>query len=445
MMDENEANRIAVVGAGLGGALMATTLTRAGYAVDLYERRADPRGRNVGAGRSINLALSIRGTHALSRIDLDREVLAGAIRMPGRMIHSLSGRLAFQPYGRDRNDAINSVSRLDLNVALLNAAEACDGLRLFFNHKCVGADVNSGALRFETTDAGEVVTIRPRFIVGADGAFSTVRAAMQRTDRFNYSQSYLRHGYKELTIPPGPGGVFAMEKNALHIWPRRSFMMIALPNRDGSYTCTLFWPFEGPFSFDALKTDDDIRRFFTKHFPDAVPLMPTLVEDYRRNPVGSLATVRCDPWYHRDRIVLLGDACHAVVPFYGQGANAAFEDCTVLSACLADHAPDIERAFAAYHETRKRHVDVLADLAIGNFVEMRDRTGSAAFLLRKKGEKLLHRLLPRWYIPLYSMATFSRKPYADAKARAEFQTAVVKAAAVIAATLLLIAVIFALN
>lgn len=437
-MPESENERVVVVGAGLGGALMATALARAGYGVDLYERRSDPRAGHAPAGRSINLAISTRGLHALAQVGLERDVLDAAVQMPGRMIHSPTGDVTYQPYSKSRTDALNSVSRLGLNILLINAAERCDNLRLFFDHKCLGADLDSGIAEFTNGTTGKPVRAPARFIVGADGAFSAIRARMQRTDRFDYSQGYLEHGYKELSIPPGPGGAFRMEKNALHIWPRQRFMMIALPNADGSFTCTLFWPFEGPVCFDRLKTDDDVLRFFNEHFPDVVPLMPTLVEDYRNNAVSSLCTVRCGPWYHRDKVVLLGDACHAVVPFYGQGAIAAFGDCTELSACLAEFGPDVGRAFATYHERRKRHVDVLADLAIGNFVEMRDHTGSRLFLLKKKGEKLMHTLLPGWYVPLYSMIQFTRIPYADALDRARRQHRIIRNVAAIVLTAALV-------
>jgi kynurenine 3-monooxygenase len=248
---------------------------------------------------------------------------------------------------------------------------------------------------------------------------------MQRHERFDYSQEYLSHGYKELTIPPHPDGSHRMEKHALHIWPRQSFMMIALPNVDGSFTCTLFYPYDGPESFATLKTEQDVRRFFDEQFPDTVPLMPNLIEDFFGNPTGPLLTVRCHPWFHRDNVVLLGDACHAVVPFLGQGMNAAFEDCTVLTECLRRHAPNWEEAFRQYESLRKEHTDTLADLAVDNFIEMRDKVGSRTFLLRKKWELLLHRLFPQWYLPLYTLVTFTRTPYADAVQRVRRQDAIV--------------------
>ncbi len=440
-MGDDGSGRVAIVGAGLGGALMGAALAGAGYDVDIYERRSDPRGRDVAAGRSINLAISTRGLHALAQVGIEREILDVAVRMPGRMIHAPDWQLSFQPYSKNAIDAINSVSRLGLNIALLNAAEKCENLRVFFDHRCVGVDLDTATVEFSTGRSNETRRVKSRFVIGADGAFSAVRAQMQRTDRFSFSQSYLEHGYKELTILPSEDGRHQLEKNALHIWPRKSFMMIALPNCDGSFTCTLFWPFEGPNSFAAIRSEDDVLRFFNEQFRDTVPLIPNLAEDFRKSPTSSLVTVRCGPWFYRDKVVLLGDACHAVVPFYGQGANAAFEDCTVLQECITAHAPDFGRAFAEYYENRKRHCDTLADLAIGNFLEMRDRTGSRAFLLKKKGEKLMHRLLPGWYVPLYSMVTFSRIPYADAVDRSNRQHRVIRNVVVVIALLVVILVV----
>ncbi len=414
-----------IVGGGPCGSLLATHLGQAGYRVDVYEMRDDPKTSEMPAGRSINLALSHRGICGLEGVGLADQVLSKAVAMPGRMIHAQSGALTFQPYGK-RGQAINSVSRGDLNALLLDAAGQCDGVTLHFNKKCTHVDPERPTAKFVDTKTGEQTTANGSVIVGADGAFSAVRRGMQRTERYDVSQSHLAHGYKELTIPAGPGGTFQMERNALHIWPRRSFMMIALPNEDGSYTCTLFWPFDGPSSFAAVDTPDALRLMFNENFPDAVPHMPDLVDQYFANPVGSLMTVRTSPWYHKDKVVLLGDACHAVVPFYGQGMNAGFEDLLVLMECIDRHKPSLQRAFADYHERRKVHVDTLADMAIANFVEMRDHTGSPAFIRKKKKEKLLHWFFPNWYIPLYSLATFTRMPYKDAVERAKRQDETVR-------------------
>jgi kynurenine 3-monooxygenase len=274
----------------------------------------------------------------------------------------------------------------------------------------------------------KIIEARADAVIGVDGAFSAVRQSMQkRLKDFDYNESYLAHGYKELTIPPAPDGGWRMEKEALHIWPRKSFMMIALPNPDGSFTCTLFWEFEGPRSFASAKTDDDVRRFFDQEFSDAVPLMPKLLDDFRANPTGSLVTIRCGPWSYKDKVALVGDAAHAVVPFYGQGMNAAFEDCVVLDQCLAEFPDNRERAFAEYFSRRKENADALADLAVENFIEMRDKTASRAFRTKKKLDHLLEGLLPGKYLPLYTMVTFTRIPYAEAARRARRQDRVVYA------------------
>ena len=415
---------------------MALNLGRLGYDVELFEQLEDPRATGGdadagaggsgggGGGRSINLAISTRGVHALREADVADTVLANAIPMPGRMIHSPEGTLAFQPYGTRPEHVINAVSRLGLNINLIDAADALSNVRLYFNQRI--SDIEPDSASFTARDAAtdESRRVQVDVIVGADGAFSVVRARLARLDRFDFSQSYLAHGYKELTIPPVNGG-FCMEKNALHIWPRGGYMMIALPNHDGSFTCTLFWPFEGPNSFANLQTREEISDFFSRNFPDAVPHMPELAEEYLHNPTSSLVTVRCGPWYYRNRVVLVGDACHAVVPFFGQGANAAFEDCSVLRGCLERHAPDWQAAFAEYYDTRKAHLDVLADLCVNNFVEMRDHVASASFRLKKKLEAALHRTFPRWFLPLYSMVAFSRIPYGDAKAKADRQKTVI--------------------
>src|SRR6266436_1018566 len=426
-----------LIGSGLAGGLLGAYLGRRGYDIDLYERRADPRAGNFVGGRSINLALSTRGIHALTQLGIADEVLRHAIPMPGRMIHDKSGELHFSPYDRDPRNHINSIGRAALNTTVIEAALRYPNVRVFFNHRCTRVDLNEGVALLETS-AG-LVAARGDSILGVDGAFSAVRQSMQKQiPNFQYDESYLAHGYKELTIPPASDGSWRMEKNALHIWPRKSFMMIALPNPDGSFTCTLFWEFEGPRSFSTTKTDEDVRRFFEEEFPDAVPLMPTLLEDFKNNPTGSLVTIRCAPWYYRDRVCLLGDAAHAVVPFYGQGMNAAFEDCVVLDECLEQFPDNRERAFAEYFRRRKENADALADLAIGNFIEMRDKTASKTFRAKKKLDHALEAALPGIYLPLYTMVTFTRIPYAQAAQRAQIQDALLYAAL---ATLVLLGIL----
>jgi len=409
-----------LVGSGLAGGLLAAYLGRRGYDVDLYERRADPREGNTVGGRSINLAISTRGIHALEQIGIANDVLRHAIPMRGRTIHEKSGTLHFAPYDVDPNKCINSIGRASLNATVIEAAQRYPSVRVHFNHKCTDVDLRDAVCHLETPSGK--LSVGGDAVIGVDGAFSAVRAAMQRKlENFKYDESYLAHGYKELTIPPAVDGSWRLEKKALHIWPRKSFMMIALPNPDGSFTCTLFWEFEGPRSFATMKKDDDVRRFFDEEFPDAVPIMPTLLEDFKNNPTGSLVTIRCAPWYYRDRVGLLGDAAHAVVPFYGQGMNSAFEDCVVFDVCLEKFADDRERAFAEYFSRRKENADALADLAIGNFIEMRDKTASRAFRAKKKIDHLLEAALPGVYLPLYTMVTFTRIPYAQAARRARLQ------------------------
>ena len=422
--------KFVLIGSGLAGGLLAAYLGRRGYDVDLYERRADPREGNIVGGRSINLAISTRGIHALEQIGIADEALQQAIPMRGRMIHDKSGALHFAPYDVDPKKCINSIGRASLNTTVIEAAQRYPNVRVHFGHKCADVDLAKAVCHLET-ETGKL-TMRGDAVIGVDGAFSAVRASMQRKiDNFQYDESYLAHGYKELTIPPAPDGSWQIEKNALHIWPRKSFMMIALPNPDGSFTCTLFWEFEGPRSFATTKTDDDVRRFFDEEFPDAVSLMPTLVEDFKYNPTGSLVTIRCEPWYYRDKVTLIGDAAHAVVPFYGQGMNAAFEDCVVFDECLEKFADHRERAFAEYFKRRKENADALADLAIGNFIEMRDKTASKTFRAKKKLDHLLEAALPGVYLPLYTMVTFTRVPYAQAARRARLQDRILYAALVL--------------
>lgn len=427
-----------VVGAGLSGSLMAIYLARAGHEVLLYERRPDPRGSSAEGGRSINLALSTRGIHALEQVDAAGPVLAGSVAMRGRMMHSQTGKLRFQQYDAREDKVIRSVSRAGLNRHLIETADSEATVECLFGQTCTGVDAAAGSVSFRD-ESGQSSSAEADLIVGADGAFSAVRASMQRLDRFSYEQSYLTHAYKELSIPPAEGGGFRMEKNALHIWPRGGFMMIALPNADGSYTCTLFAPFEGENSFASMTSDGDVRTYFDAHFPDATPHMPTLIRDFRENPTSSLVTVRCGPWHREGCVCLLGDAAHAVVPFYGQGMNAAFEDCFLLSEALRTHAPYAADALAAFYSERKEHADALADLAIQNFVEMRDSVASPIFLAAKGLERTLHRAFPGWFVPLYSMVTFSRLPYADAVRRSDLQVPIVRGI-LIGIALLLVAI-----
>lgn len=414
---------ITVVGGGLAGSLMAVYFAKKGYQVNLFERRPDMRKADISAGKSINLALSTRGLRALEKVGLKDAILSEAIPMHGRTMHDEVGNLSYQPYGTE-GQYINSVSRGGLNVQLLKLADENPDVHLFFNHKCVDIDFKTGETTF-VNEHGEKVVQKADYVVGADGAFSRVRLRMMKSGRLDYSQDYLDHGYKELTIPATADGQFALEPNALHIWPRGEYMMIALPNPDKSFTCTLFYPFSGPVSFDTLKTKEDVEGFFNKHFADAVPLMPTLVEDFFENPTGSLVTVRCYPWV-KGKAALLGDACHAVVPFYGQGMNCAFEDCVILDECIDQANGDLDIAFQAYQKSRKVNADAIADLAIQNFIEMRDLVGDEAFLHYKQVEHTLCELHPDLFQSQYEMVTFSNIPYSVAKTKGAQNTRVVK-------------------
>jgi kynurenine 3-monooxygenase len=412
---------VTLVGGGLAGALLAVHLARAGHRVSIHERREDIRSAHFVKGRSINLALSTRGIHARAQVGLADEVLAQAIAMRGRMMHSEQGRLSFQPYGKDESEVIHSVSRAALNRILLDAAAQAAGVSLHFEERCIDVDPAAASAEFENAATGARTRVEGDFVIGADGAFSAVRGRLQKMDRFSYSQTYETYGYKELTIPPAADGGYRLEPHALHIWPRHSFMMIALPNADRSFTCTLFWPMEGAHGFASLKSEREVIAYFERWFADAVPLMPTLAQDYLAAPASTLVTIRCWPWSFEGKVVLVGDACHAVVPFYGQGMNAAFEDCTVLGECLRNSGGNLQGAFERYQSLRKPNVDALAELALENFVEMRDHVASRSFLLGKRLEKTLHKLFPGWYVPLYTLVTFTRMPYAQARARARAQ------------------------
>ncbi len=434
--------RVTIVGGGLAGALMACYLADLGYEVAVYERRPDPRAKGYVGGRSINLALSARGIKGLAGVRLAELVLKDAIPMRGRMMHSRAGDTAFQAYSKNKDDAINSISRGGLNLILLEAAAKRPNVKLFFDHRCLDVDLEAPAVVFEhevksDEEEGEkprvrIVRVESDLVIGADGAFSAVRGKMQKQERFDYSQSYLEHGYKELHIPAradggGAAARFALEANALHIWPRGGSMMIALPNPDGSFTCTLFWPFQGRHSFAALKTPEQVKRFFNEEYPDAGALMPTLVEDFLRNPVSSLVTVRCTPWEMNGKVVLIGDAAHAIVPFFGQGMNCAFEDCLCLAECLKKHAADASAALREYQELRKENADAIADMALENFIEMRDKVASKWFRWKKKLDHALHALFPEAMTPLYNMVSFSTIPYAEAKQREERRQRVIDA------------------
>lgn len=421
-------NELTVVGSGLAGTLLSLVLAQAGHGVRLFERRADMRKVPQGAGRSINLALSARGLYALEEVGLKAAVMQAAIPMHGRMVHDPSGKLSFQPYGQS-GEFINSISRAALNQTLIEAAEATGQIQIAFNQRCTGYDFSAHQVHFSDDQTQSNYAFQASGpVFGADGAGSSLRRALVDRVRVNYAQDYLEYGYKELTIPAGPNGTFQMEPNALHIWPRSTFMLIALPNPDGSFTCTLFYPFEGPESFANLQSPAAVQAFFERQFPDAVPLLSHLQSEFFNNPTGALATIHLSPWYSGSELLLLGDAAHAIVPFFGQGMNCAFEDCTVLRQVMAElgstatgQGENWEAIFQAYHLRRKPDADAIADLALENFIEMRDAVADPSFVLRKQVSLLLEKRFGRRFIPKYSLVSFHRVPYSLAKIHGEFQ------------------------
>ena len=416
-----ERDNVTLIGSGLTGPLLAISLAQRGFPVQLYERRPDMRRVRISAGRSINLALSTRGIHALREAGLWDEIANIIIPMRGRMMHSVTGELTFMPYGKDETEFINSVSRAELNISLMNAAEKA-GVGIRFNERCTGFDLRNGVVHLRNEDTGAEWVVDSKVVIGTDGATSAVRTEMLKLPRFNFSQQYLDYGYKELTIPAGTDGRHVFETHALHIWPRGTFMLIALPNIDGTFGCILFLPFEGgDISFEALDTEAKVLSFFEVQFPDALRLMPNLIENYFENPTGAMVTVKCSPWHVDGKALLLGDAAHAIVPFFGQGMNCAFEDCTYLLELLDRYGSDWPVLFSAFEKARKADTDAIADLAIENFVEMRDRVADPRFLFRKKVELELEKKYPSRFVPKYAMVTFHRTPYSIAAQRGAVQ------------------------
>lgn len=411
-----------IAGAGLVGSLLAIYLGKKGHKVKVYERRPDLRTAVVDGGRSINLALSDRGWKALKGAGVGEEIEKMSIPMYRRVMHAQDSSLSYQPYGKE-GQAIYSVSRAGLNARLMDLAEATGNVNIHFNERCSNVDLTNGAAKFENYKTKGITSVEGDLLFGTDGAFSAVRAAMQKTDRFNYSQEYIEHGYKELSIPPAEDGSHQMEREALHIWPRGNYMLIALPNPDGTFTCTLFLAFEGEYAFENLPDKATARKFFEDQFPDALALMPHFDQEWDENPTSSLVIIRCFPW-NNGKTTILGDASHAIVPFYGQGMNSGFEDCTVLNQLMEQHGDNWDSILREFEVSRKPNADAIADLAMRNFVEMRDLTGNKDFLLQKKIEAKLSTKYPGKWIPLYSMVTFSHIPYAEALALGKKQDAI---------------------
>jgi kynurenine 3-monooxygenase len=419
-MENNK--KVIIVGAGLVGSLWAVYLSKAGYSVTIYERRSDIRKAEISAGKSINLSLSNRGWKALDAVGVGDEIRKIAIPMFGRMMHDMAGNLTFQQYGK-ADEAIYSVSRGKVNATMMDIAEKHGNATIHYNHECKRVDLKNGIVYLKNTETGAELEEKADLIFAADGAFSAVRYnSMQKLDRFNYSQNFIADGYRELLLPANSDGSYRMDKNALHIWPRGRFMVIALANEDGSFTCTLFMPHTGgEHAFDKLTDKASVDNFFKSVFPDFYEMMPNIADAWEDHPLSSLAIVRCYPWTS-GKVALMGDAAHATVPFYGQGMNAGFEDCTVMNDLMLKHNHNWEAIFDEYSRERKPDGDALQDLSLDNYYVMRDYVGDPAFLLRKKIEAKFSTLYPDKWIPLYSQVTFSEIRYSVAYKQGQVQS-----------------------
>ncbi|HEX5084303.1 MAG TPA: NAD(P)/FAD-dependent oxidoreductase [Blastocatellia bacterium] len=419
--------KIAIVGAGTSGPMMAVFLARRGYEVDLYESRPDIRLQGNRAGRSINITLAKRGLRVLEEVGLPRnELMRLMVPLKGRMIHTERLRLKFQPYGQNEDEVIYSVLRNDVNILLLNLAEKQPGVKIFFQHRCLGVDKRTGSGLIRDENTGVEFEVTPEILIGADGTFSTVRQHMQKGLRANYTQLFLEAGYREIRIPAGPTGSYVMDHNVLHVWPRGDCLLLAMANADGSFTCTCILPFEGERSFAALKSRADVLEFFETHFADAAPLIPNLAEDFLSAVPAEFITTSMSHWYYEDKFVLLGDACHTVTPFYGQGMNAAFEDCSALNRCIEERGGDWRNVFREYQRLRKRHTDALAELSVRNYYELSDKVRLPRVALQKRIDFILHKLFPTRWIPLYTMVSHTTMSYADAVERARRQQRILK-------------------
>lgn len=413
--------RITIVGAGPSGCLLALYLARRGFQIELYERRGDMRREVVDVGKSIKMTLAERGFHALGELGLTDEVMKFCVRLLGRAVHSGDGAVTYIAYGKDPREAIYSFSRTDLNSLLLDKAEEHPNVRLFFHQRCVAMDKETATTTFRHEITGEERKVEADVVVGADGAYSVVRQQMHRGERADYRQDFLRWGYKELSILAGPDGSYQMDKNALHIWPCGDYMLFALPNVDGSFNGVCVLPFEGEHSFDSVRTDEDVVQLFEEHFGDALPYMPNLVQEFWGRKTSDFLTIRTSRWHHKGKVALVGDAVHTVVPFYGQGMNAGFEDCSILVRCIDRHPGDFAAAFTEYQGLRKRNTDALAELSTTNFDELRDTVRRPIIAARKKTSIVLNKLFPKAFLPLYTMVSHSNLPYADCVDRARKQ------------------------
>jgi len=415
-----------IIGAGLAGSLWAVYLAKAGYEVTIFETRSDIRQADISAGKSINLALSTRGINAMDAVGIMDEIKPLMIPMTGRIMHSTEGELTYQPYGEE-GQAINSISRGGVNAKMMDLAEAAGNVKILYSHKCVNVDFDTNTVFIEKRADKSIIEHTSDVIFACDGAFSAVRYhGFQKLDRFDFSQDYIDDGYREILLPANADGSYKLDKNALHIWPRGRFMLIALANEDGSFTCTLFMPFENDeYSFDKLKTKENVDTFFKNVFPDFHDLMPDIAAQWEDHPLSSLAIMRCYPWTH-NKVALMGDAAHATVPFYGQGMNGSLEDCFVMGELMKKHNEDWDAVFKEYQEVRKPNGDALQDLSLHNYKVMSESVADPHFLLKKKFEHRIHELYPNKYLSLYSMVSFSSIPYAEAFKKGKEQDAFIE-------------------
>jgi kynurenine 3-monooxygenase len=413
--------KIIVMGAGLGGTTMAVLLARRGHQVAVYEGRPDPRRLAVAAAPparavyrpSINITLCPRGLRTLDLIGAGDVVRKMAVPAYGRIVHTEGGLRSHQPYGSS-NEALYSILREKLLMQLLSVAEPHGNITFHFNEKCTGVDLATATVELKNTVSGAVSHVSGDRLIAVDGAFSAVRWQMQRQNRFNLSQEYLDCGYREMTAPALSSRGWTGERNALHFWPRGRFMLMAAPNVDGSFTVTLYMPIEGSLSLESIRTEEDLFRLFEEFFPDALPELPNLTSEYFARPYNTLLTIRCSPWIYKDKVALLGDAAHAIVPFYGQGANACFDDCAVLDECIGRHGDDWGAALLEYQQIRKPNMDLMADLSIKNLAELQDHVGDPRFQLRKEIERRVHQRYPESFASLYWKVTFSSMSYVEA-------------------------------
>ena len=412
---------ITIVGGGLVGSLMAYYMAKRGYTVNVYEGRPDLRKTDINAGKSINLVISHRGFTALEKVGLKEEMEKITVPAYGRMTHDLDSNQNFYSYSI-HNKAIHSVSRGGLNAALMTKAEEFENVTFHFNHKCVSVDLDTASATFKNYETGAETTVSADLLVGSDGAFSAVRREMTKLPRFNYSQHYISAGYKEIHIPAAEDGSAQLDLKALHIWPRKEFMLMGLANLDNGFTGTIFAPYEGEDSFETVNTDEEIEAYFKKYFPDAIALIPDYKEQYKNNPTSPLAIIRCEPWNYQNKVMLVGDAAHAIVPFYGEGMNCGFEDVFVFDNLLDEMGDsDMNALLDAYSKQRKPNGDAIADLSLRNFIEMRDLVADPDFILRKKIEGKVYKNHPEKWMPLYSQVKFTNIQYADALATAHHQ------------------------